>query len=79
MDERHLAQSSRDVDKIGVDTGPAKLATVKFGSGIVTDDSDVVAAQSPAPAGDQCSGHLAAKQDLRAQHFHLGAKGRELG
>jgi hypothetical protein len=74
-----LAQSARDFDQVDVDSGTAKFATVKFGGGVVADDSDIVGAEAPSLAGDEGGGDLAAREDLRAEHFDLGAEGGELG
>jgi hypothetical protein len=76
--ERELTQTSRDVNKVSVDTGTPQFALVNFGSGIVADNSNIVSSQPPSLASDQSSGHLAAGEDLRAEHFYLGPQGGEL-
>jgi hypothetical protein len=78
-DERHLAQRSRYVDEVGVDPSTPKFTTVELGGVVVADDSDIVCAKSPALAGDECGGDLAAGQNLGAEHFDLGTQGGELG
>jgi hypothetical protein len=76
--ERQLTQASRDVNKVSVDTGTPQFALVNLGSGIVSDNSNIMSSQPPALAGNQRRGNLAAGQDLSAEHFHFGPQGGEL-
>jgi hypothetical protein len=73
-----LTQTSRDLNKVSVDTGTPQFASVNFGGGIVADNSNIVSSQPPALTSDQSSGHLTAGEDLRAEHFYLGPQGGEL-
>src|SRR5579864_699938 len=52
QDEGHLAQRSRRLHEIAMDTGAAEFASMQVRGVVVSDGPDVVAAEAPSPAGN---------------------------
>ena len=74
-----MAERSGDLGEVAVDAGTMEFSAVKVSGVVVADGTDVVSVQAPPLAGDECSGDLAARHDLCAEHFYFGAEGGELG
>jgi len=79
QDEGHLAERSRNLGEIAMDSGAAEFAAMQVGGVVVPDDSNIMSAESPALAGDEGGCDLASRHDLGTEHFQLGTQSRELG
>ena len=69
--EGHLTERFGCAREMEGDAFAPKIATMEFGHVIVADAADVMSAQSPALAGDDRGGDLAAEHDLRVESFDL--------
>ena len=65
------------MNEVGPNASSAEFTLVEFGCGVIADDADVVAAESPTLAGDERSGYLASGHDASAEHLDFGAERRE--
>src|SRR5580692_7471688 len=69
--EGHLTERFGRAGEMESDAFAPKLATMQLGEVIVADAADVMRAQPPTLASDNCGGNLAAEHDLRVERFDL--------